>query len=278
MAKKPEDGTKQMENVGDGLYDSEHVEYVGRLLTDDLIRQLDRVDLERAHVPLALAVLQRIRRLWHLLFGRQWFASRGWGDEEFYQRLRTGLLAQLDRKPEYDEVKQQALDVLPEMLPTSDELIALDDDIRAMYEANFQRLEARLIQLALSECVDPDTRNVAALLVTHDDYLRHMEIEVNKTYDRALRRYGLPPHEPRRAEPKSKSSGKGGRRAVELSYETAQYVWWEMYDEDLRKPTQQEFCDRLTAQGYPMSPRTLRVRIRTWRESGLTWEPPRLLE
>lgn len=67
-----------------------------------------------------------------------------------------------------------------------------------------------------------------------------------------------------------------GRPKASIEYETAVRIWWDLSD-DLapRKPSQQEFCDRLAETGVHIAARTLRQRISEWRRDGHTWPGPR---
>jgi hypothetical protein len=263
-----------------------------------MVRRLGRMDAERARLPLALAILDRIRRLWRIIFGQRYLAARFAGDELLYQKLRKSLFAQLDHAAS-SKVRKLAREALPEMLPTSDELIYWDSEIYSLYESEFQRLEAALIQLALSVDIEPDTRGVAALFVTHDDYLNKLEQVATHEYDRALQRSGFRPKltasersgasttqpQPQQQEiltgdhsssERTNRRPRIGRKSVPLSYETAQRVWWEMMDEyEPERPSQADFCDRLSGLGIPLSARTLRVRISEWRGQNHFWPPPR---
>jgi hypothetical protein len=260
-------------------HDPEFVKYVGNLLTDEMILRLSRVDWGRAGILLALAALQRVRQLWHILFGHEWFSLRARGDEELYQRLRAGLLARLEGEPRYARARELASFALPETLPTSDELVAFDEDVRSYYERGFQRLEAELIRLALGEGVGLDTGKAEAFFVTHDDYLNRLEGEAAKAYDHRARALGLLPKEARVTQPVRTDGGRRGRTPTDLPYERVGRIWWAMVDEyeaqGERRPNQSDLCSRLNSLGIPIADRTLRTRIRAWRQVGLTWPPPR---
>lgn len=67
-----------------------------------------------------------------------------------------------------------------------------------------------------------------------------------------------------------------GRPAVQVSFEEAVAVWWELSDEYApRKPTQEDVCDRLAERGTHIAVRTLRQRIYNWRQEGHRWPGPR---
>lgn len=118
--------------------------------------------MDQSSGGLARAGLERIRRLWRILFGHPWFSLRAPNDEELYQRLRLGLLAQLDNKLEYERARTLAQDVVPEELPTSDDLVGMDSEMYDMFEGGFQRLDAELIRLALAEGIDPNPNDAEA--------------------------------------------------------------------------------------------------------------------
>lgn len=67
-----------------------------------------------------------------------------------------------------------------------------------------------------------------------------------------------------------------GRPKAIIEYETAVQIWWDLSD-DLapRKPSQQDFCDRLAEMGVHIAARTLRQRISEWRRDGHVWPGPR---
>jgi excisionase family DNA binding protein len=232
--------------------------------------------MEATAIPIARASLQRIRELWRLLFGRSGFSLRYDGyDEVIYQNLRSALLAQLNRRSDYADTRLTALGMLPEALPADKERELFDDDIRQSYESGFQQLDALLIKLALAEDVNPDPNQVRALFVTHDDHLRQLSALVTKDSNATQRVFHPPPSGTVEQPTKPRRSQGTGRRRVPLTYELAQRAWWDMSDDTLSSPSQPEFCDRLAGLGFPMSPRTLRVRIQEWRDQGLDWPPPR---
>ena len=260
--------------------DPELTAYVGRLLTDDVVRRSSRVDWDRARVVLGLAALQRIRRVWCTLFGHELFALRVPNDEELYQRLRSGLIAQLDGDSRHDRARQAAIDALPDELPTSDDLVAFDAELYSFYEGGFQRLEAELIRLALAEGLDPDIRNAEMFFVTHDDYLNQLEPKAAKAIDERARALGLQPKDGPRTTSARNPSASRGRRPTQLLYEVAQRVWCEMRDDyedegEPRRPSQRDLCARLSDMGIPIADRTLRMRIRSWQQEQLAWPPPR---
>jgi hypothetical protein len=260
--------------------DAESVEYIAGLLTDEMLHRAGRVDWNEAHMILARAGLERIRRLWHILFGNPWFSIRAPNDEEFYQRLRFGLFAQLRDRVGYEQAWTIAQDVVPDELPTSDDLVGIDEEIYRFYVGGFQRLDAELIRLALNEGIDPDPRNAEAYFVTFDDVLNELEPEAKAVYSRQARRLGLVEEEPEIKGATSSTTDRASRLSIKLEYATAQRSWRELWDEyedrgELRRPNQREYCEWLAPKGMHISERSLRSYIRIWKGQGLAWPPPR---
>ena len=162
-------------------------------------------DFRRVRLDIAYAALQRIRRLWRVLFGGKWFPARHEGDEHVYQWSRALVLKALDGPPVFDGARWVALDALPETLGPSGGLVCVDEEITDFYDSGFQDLEAELVRLALSEGAvlgDPD---VSAVFAAADDFLDRIE-----AHEQGARRLGLlPPAMP----PPSGETGKAPRRA-----------------------------------------------------------------
>lgn len=59
-------------------------------------------------------------------------------DEELCQRLRTGLLAQLEGRDAYRRARELAHEALGEILPVSNDLVTMDEGIYGMYESGVQ--------------------------------------------------------------------------------------------------------------------------------------------
>lgn len=164
------------------------------------------VDWALARMAIALAGLERIQRLWRALFGHPSFAMRYPGDEALYQRLRAGLITQLEHALEDHPGSPARLNALgtaeralPQTLLNRMDMMCLDDDLRAHFESGFQGLEAWLLRLGLTETVDRSDPCVAALFASHDLYLNCLEPVANEEYEQAARRYGLlPPASPAR--------------------------------------------------------------------------------
>ena len=218
--------------------------------------------------------------MWCILFGHPWFSTRAPNDEEFYQRLRFGLFAQLRDRTGYEQAWAIAQDVVPEELPTSDDLVGIDDEIYSFYKGGFQRLDAELIRLALTESIDPDVRNADAYYVTFDDVLNKLEPEADAMYTRHARRLRLLEQKPEAKEAGSSKPDRVGRPSIILDYATAQWNWWQMCDEyeergERRRPGQREFCEWLAPKGIHIGDRSLRTHIRHWRSQALSWSPPR---
>jgi len=106
--------TGQAENL-----DEATVDYISSLLNEEMIRRSQRRDSTKARVVLARAGLERIRRLWRILFGHAWMSMRVAHDEELYQRLRTGLFAQLEGNEAHNRARELAHESPLEDLPSS---------------------------------------------------------------------------------------------------------------------------------------------------------------
>ncbi len=178
----------------DNKLDSEVVKYVQSLLTDEMLERLARVtDWDSATPVIGLAILHRIRRLWTMLFGHQFLSTRIAGDEELFQQLRQSFFYQLKDRP---ELLADASQAIPNALLSSVEMAILDEDVRSLYESQFQGLESSLIRLIISEGTSTDTSQVQALLVTQDDWLDRMDEVVTKELDHELSRLGLKKESP----------------------------------------------------------------------------------
>lgn len=261
--------------------DPELMEYIGSLLSDDLIRRSQQVEWTKSRLLLALAGLQRIRRLWGILFGRPWLSLRAQHDEMLYQQLRHGLLTQLQSQPEYRDLNESALELVPEELVPSDDLLAMDEEMFSYFEGRFQQLEARLIRRALADDVGLNVQAADAFFVVYDDELNQLEVAAEQAYDLSARELGLIPRtDGKTRESRTPANRRKGRAPTPLLYGHVQRIWWEMMDEyeergEPRRPSQEDLCDRLVADGIQVAPRTFRSRLQVWRQEGLNWPPPR---
>ncbi len=242
-----------------------------------------------AALVLACAAARRVEALCRALFGGPYLSARVQGDEYLYQGLRTNLLTLLDQSAEFAEARNI---VLAELSPT------LPHDPEPMYDMDWQygiepacrKLNAELMRLAITRRVSPFEPGPDLFFDPWDKAIAVAREIIAKAERKFAAEHGLPipgmansangkattDVNPPTAGDQRRAPRRQGRIPVCLPYKTAQRVWWELTDDSAPgKPTQQDFCDRLTALGFPMSPRTLRDRIGAWRQGGLVWEPPR---
>ena len=162
-------------------------------------------DRRRVRLDIAHAALQRIRRLWRVLFGGQWFPARHEGDEHMYQWSRAHVLKALAGPTAFDGARWMALDALPETLGPSGGPVCVDEEITDFYETGFQDLEADLVRLAIREGVVLGDPAISAVFAAVDDFLDRIE-----AHEQGARRLGLlPPAIP----PPAGETGKAPRRA-----------------------------------------------------------------
>ncbi|MDP9359292.1 MAG: hypothetical protein M3R02_29205 [Chloroflexota bacterium] len=239
---------------------------------------------------LACGTSRRIESLCRALFGGPYLSARVQGDEYLYQHLRTTLISHLSDNAEYAQAKNIVLTEFPATLPYDPDPM-YDVDWTYEIEPACRKLEAELMRVAVARGVHPYDPGVDVLFQAHDKSIAAVKEIMGNANRKVAIEHGLPvPGQPdqgaggaasARPSPSTEERQRSprrrqGRTPVRLAYEVAQRVWWELADDVAPgKPNQQEFCDRLTAIGYPMSPRTLRDRIGGWRRDGLAWEPPR---
>ncbi|MDP9367224.1 MAG: hypothetical protein M3Q03_02930 [Chloroflexota bacterium] len=257
--------------------------------TDGSFKTFLERPLDNVLLVLACGTARRIESLCRALFGGPYLTSRMQGDEYLYQQMRTSLVALLSDDEQLEPAKNIVLTDLPATLPYDPDP-TYDMDWTYQIEPACRKLEAELMRVAVARGVHPYDPGVDVLFQTHDKGIAYVKEIMGTANVKVATECGLPvpgqadpgggegaPARPNQStEERQPPPRRGGRRPVSLTYDVAQRVWWELADDVAPgKPNQQEFCDRLTALGYPMSPRTLRDRIAAWRRDGLTWEPPR---
>ena len=202
---------------------------------------------------------------------------------------RRALLRALYSRDEYDNVAIRLFTLLPESLTMETStlvlpaypLVAREGLLRAMDELRREAARLGEREEVLEGSFLPDTwysmreqRRYDALVTGTSSSIRTSQVpdvehdtpgdtdpsDQNEPSTAATTRHPTPP----------------GRPKASIEYETAVQLWWDLSD-DLapRKPSQQEFCDRLAETGVHIAARTLRQRISEWRRDGHAWPGPR---
>ena len=252
-------------------------------LTQEQLQTLVQVDMERARLPLALACLERIRRLWKVQFGDESFKMRIGGDADLYRALRSILIAQVTADPAWLQLHAQATHAVPENLPTRDELLDFfDEEVMSTYERNFHELEARIAAQAIASRSTLNIRQFDPLFKIHDEHLEYLGEVFRRNQDEEANRFALGPNpiQPKR-EYRPGASEKAnqpyrGRKRKDVPYEVAAELWTKLYKAYEDEPSQQELVRALKThepKSYSISVRTFQRNIDRWNTSGFTWPP-----
>jgi hypothetical protein len=252
--------------------------------TDGSVKTFLERPLDDVLLVLACGTTRRIEGLCRALFGGPYLSARIQGDEYLYQHLRTTLISQLSDDEDLVRAKTIAVTELPATLPYEPGSM-YDMDWTYQIEPTCRKLEAEVMRVAVAKGVNPYDDGADIFFDTVVKSIACVKEIMADAHRQFAAKHGLPaPGERSRPWPDSapalgvplseeRPRRRQGRTPVRLAYEVAQRVWWELADDVAPgKPNQQEFCDRLTALGYPMSPRTLRDRIAVWRRDGLVWD------
>lgn len=244
------------------------------------------VRYEGSQLPAAITAVSQMHRLWSALFGH-WGMSfaRSAGDEQLWQTLRHDVLFLLDRHESWTDIRRQVDEQLPEQLLEADFLFALDQDIQADFDQQFQATETLLIRQAIAEGQWPGARDEGALFTLFEPMLEWMERTYQAAVARKLRALGLTGGKRGLSATGSTERKRGARKANQggspprLSPERFAAEYWALTDDYSRRgdrrPSQTDFAVYLTAAGYPMAERTIRAFVKAHRGTGLTWPPAR---
>jgi hypothetical protein len=256
-------------------------------LTDDVVRDLAKIDPVMSRIPLSIALVQRLRYLWDVICGNL-FKARINGDELLYQEFRQALLNQTGAEPRFRTLHKLARTKVPKALPTMDELPAFDESVTMLVHRDFQELETALIQFALRRGDNPNPTVVDAALVIHDANLNAIERVAYAKYEADAAQFGLPWESPalwqnRWSQAKSSQpvpQNRGGRPKIEVPYDEAAKIYRSFLDDPddplhSDAPTPKEFRERYTQRtGKRLSEWVYRNRVKEWEAEGRTWPPP----
>ncbi|MGC4105377.1 MAG: hypothetical protein QM753_03335 [Thermomicrobiales bacterium] len=140
-----------------------------------------------AWLPLAIEILNNLRRLWSIVSCGPAIVDRTIQEVRAYVVLRTSLLAALRQRQSSARIRRVALEKIPEQLPPNSKLAHLSDDDRAGYTDAFDRVESDLIVLGVAIGVTSDPRTVQGVTRVFDDALDRIEhARAQRALDRAL--------------------------------------------------------------------------------------------
>lgn len=156
-------------------------------LTPEEARMLIDVKLEDAWLPVAVALLHRLQRLWSIVTSGPGIVARTNQEEHAYLVLRTSFLGTLRQRQNASRSRRTAQSTIPEHLPTSSKLAYLSDEDRARYADAFEQVESTLIELALVIGIPSDPRTVQGVTQHFDDAIDRIEhARGERMLDRAL--------------------------------------------------------------------------------------------
>lgn len=140
-----------------------------------------------AWLPLAIEMLNGLRRLWSIVSSGPASLDRTSQEVRAYVVMRTSLLASLRQRQSSARIRRAALEKIPEQLPPNSKLAHLSDDDRAGYTDAFDRVESDLIALGVAIGVTSDPRTVHGVTKVFEDALDRIEhARAQRVLDRAL--------------------------------------------------------------------------------------------
>ena len=140
-----------------------------------------------AWLPLAIEMLNGLRRLWTIVSSGPAIVDRTIQEVRAYVVLRTSLLVTLRQRQSSARIRRVALNLIPEQLPPNSKLLHLSDNDRAGYTDAFDRVESDLIVLGVAIGVTSDPRTVLGVTRVFDDALDRIEhAHAQRALDRAL--------------------------------------------------------------------------------------------
>lgn len=156
-------------------------------LPPDQVRILIDVQSGDAWLPLSIALLQCLQRLWSLVTSGPGIVARTNQEEHAYLVLRTSFLGALRHRQSASRVRRTAQGTIPEHLPTSSKLAQLSNEARARYTDAFEQVESDLIELALVLRIPSDPRTVQGVMQLFDDAIDRIEhARGERVLDRAI--------------------------------------------------------------------------------------------
>ena len=156
-------------------------------LGPDQAKELIDVAPHDAWLPLAVELLNCLRRLWDIVSSGPGIAGRTDQEVRAYVVLRTSLLVALRQRQSSARLRRVAQETVPEQLPPSSKLAHLSDDDRARYNDAFDQIESDLIVLGLSLDIPSDPRTVKEVGQPYDEALNRIEhARIQRVLDRAL--------------------------------------------------------------------------------------------
>jgi hypothetical protein len=134
------------------------------------------VSPDNAWLPLALALVERLHRLWNLVCGGSYLAERVKDDEYLYQVMRASLDNVLEYRIEVVDTRDIIRERLPSRLPTSGELVRLGHQDVLDSDNDFELMQQSLIGDAVRLDITPDTRTVEDALAQLDIQLSNLAL------------------------------------------------------------------------------------------------------
>lgn len=151
------------------------------------VKLLIDVKPDDAWLPLAVALLHRLQRLWCLVTSGPGTVARTNQEEHAYLVMRTSFLGALRQRQNASRSRRTAQATIPEHLPTSSKLAHLSDEDRARDADAFELVESNLIELALVIGITSDPRTVQGVMQHFDDAIDRIEhARGERVLDRAL--------------------------------------------------------------------------------------------
>jgi hypothetical protein len=145
-------------------------------LSQDILDELIGVQPQDAWLPLSIALINRLQRLWNIISGGPYLIARLTGDEHLYQVMRTSFFNVFQER-EDNEVTQKAIRArLPKTLPTTGKLASFTRYSQAKFDDKFESIESLLIGDALRLGIPSDTRTVEDALKDFDAQLDKLEL------------------------------------------------------------------------------------------------------
>jgi len=140
-----------------------------------------------AWLPLAVDLLNCLRRLLSIVSCGPGIADRTDQEVRAYVVLRSSLLAALRQRQSSARIRRTAQETIPQQLPTNSKLARLSDDDRVRYTDAFDQTESDLIVLGLALNIPSDPRAVKEVIQPLDEALDRIEhARIQRVLDRAL--------------------------------------------------------------------------------------------
>lgn len=227
------------------------------------------------YLAIGLEAVDRLRKIWTVLYPDTSSLRRYPNDEQVYQGYRDILLRGLRTDPAYATMLNLTIELLPSLLPLTHELKASNPLFREM-PARFERLHNELIAgaTALGEPTIVDYPNEPDLDVMFEE----LDWEWGTLQETVAKQRQKMTHQVGGKPLTSPVRRRVGRPRASVTYEQAVRAWWDCFDDLKSRPSQPDVCDRLRTDGIHISERTLRDRIDEWEKRDLRWPPARPAE